>query len=65
MAQQSERSLVLRHRTAGGFFANDADALAKNKGNPNADLYSRLDELEALRNPRDGKFHFEMCFSGK
>ena len=55
----------MRHKPDSGMFASDADALSKNKHDPNADLYSRLDELESLRNPADGKFHFSLCYFGK
>ena len=57
--------LVFRHKVSGGFFSSDDDALSKNKDNPDAELYSRLDELESLRHPSDGKLHFELCYIGE
>ena len=57
--------LVLRHKSDTGMFASDMDANSKNKADPNADLYSRLDELESMRNPIDGKLHFSLCYVGK
>ncbi len=47
---------VLVHKTSGGLFANDTDALSKNNDNTDAELYSILGNLEEFK--RDGKFEF-------
>ena len=52
---------VFKHNTAGGLFSNAADVLNKNLDNPDADLFSILDQLEDFRNA-DGKFQFKLCY---
>jgi hypothetical protein len=44
--------------TTGGYFANAADALSKNPGNPSAPLYSILDKL--FEYGTNGRFIFKM-----
>ena len=56
--------LVLRHQTAFGFFASHAEAASKNKDDPDAPLFSRLDELESMRGS-GGKFKFTRCYVGE
>ena len=51
------------HNTRGGFFSSEADALRKNVDNPNADLFSILDQLEDYRT--GGLFHFKLCYPEK
>ena len=48
------------HNTRGGFFSSEADVLRKNVDNPNADLFSILDQLEDYRT--GGLFHFKLCY---
>ena len=52
---------VFSHNTAGGLFSSQEDALSKNPGEPEADLYSVLDQLESLRSV-EGSFHFKLCY---
>ena len=52
---------VFSHNTAGGLFSSQEDALSKNPGDPEADLYSVLDQLESLRSV-EGSFHFKLCY---
>ena len=40
---------------------NINDAKNKNSDDPNAPLFSILDQLEGMRN-RDGKFHLKLCY---
>lgn len=47
--------------TAGGLFANLDDAKKKNIDDPEADLFSRLYELDSMRN-WEGVFHFKLCY---
>ena len=49
------------HNTAGGLFSSRTDALSKNSDNPNANLYSILNQLEQYR-CKDGNFHFRLCY---
>ena len=42
-------------------FANKDDALNKNPDDPDADLYSILDQLEDYRGA-DGRFRFKLCY---
>ena len=49
------------HDTDVGLFANTQDALNKNSHNPNAPLFSNLDQLESFRNA-EGKFHLKLCY---
>ena len=51
------------HNTRGGFFSSPDDALRKNVDNPNADLFSILDQLEDYRT--GGLFHFKLCYPEK
>jgi len=51
---------VFSHNTSGGIFSSDEDARKKNPENPDANLYSILDQLESFRTP-DG-FHFKLCY---
>ena len=50
---------VFSHDTSGGLFTSGADALTKNPTNPDAKLFSVLDELEPLP---DGTFHLKICY---
>ena len=52
---------VFSHNTAGGLFSSQEDALSKNPGDPEADLYSVLDQLESLRSV-EGSFHLKLCY---
>ena len=52
---------VFQHNTAGGLFSSLEDALNKNPDNPDADLYSILDQMENFRN-QDGTFHLRVCY---
>ena len=52
---------VFSHNTAGGLFSSQEDALSKNPREPEADLYSVLDQLESLRSV-EGSFHFKLCY---
>ena len=49
------------HNTAGGLFSSRTDALSKNSDNPNANLYSILNQLENYRG-KDGNFQFKLCY---
>ena len=52
---------VFSHDTRGGFFSSKADAANKNPNNPDADLFSILDQLEGYRGV-DGNFRFKLCY---
>jgi len=52
---------VFQHFTAGGLFPTIEDALRMNPGNPKAQLFSILDQLESFRSS-DGKFRFRLCY---
>ena len=55
---------VFNQKTEGqvsGMFSNKQDALNKNPNQPNANLYSILDQLENFRNP-EGNFHLKLCY---
>ena len=52
---------VFQHNTAGGLFSSLEEALNKNPDNPDADLFSILDQLENFRN-QDGNFHLKLCY---
>merc|ERR1719412_1825009 len=52
---------LFSHNTAGGLFAAQQEALDKNSGNPDADLYSILSSLPSFQNG-DGTFHFKLCY---
>ena len=52
---------MFNHDVKGGFFSNKADAASKNPTNPEADLFSILDQLETYRGS-DGNFRFKLCY---
>ena len=52
---------VFGHDTAGGLFSRRADALTKNEDNPDAQLFSILNQLEKYRGS-DGNFQFKLCY---
>ena len=53
---------VFSHDSSSGeFFASQSDALNKNSDNPDAALFSILDQLEDFRQS-DGRFHFKLCY---
>ena len=52
---------VFQHNTAGGLFSGVEDALSKNPDNPDANLFSILDQLDKLRSS-DGKFRLKLCY---
>ena len=52
---------VFSHDTAGGLFTSSQDALSRNQDNPQASLFSTLDQLESYRNA-EGNFHFKICY---
>ena len=52
---------VFGHDTAGGLFSRREDALTKNKDNPDAQLFSILNQLENYRGS-DGNFQFKLCY---
>ena len=51
---------VFSHDTKGGFFPDIEKAKSYNKDDPNADLYSILDQIEEYR--KDGVFHIRLCY---
>ena len=51
---------VFSHDSTGGVFANADDALRKNAEDPDALLYSVLDQLEKYRSKIG--FHFKLCY---
>ena len=55
---------MFAHNTAGGFFANLAEAKQKNVDDKKADLYSILYDLESFRKD-DGLFQLAVCFPGR
>ena len=53
---------VFNHNSAGGiYFKSRADALSKNPDNPNANLFSRLNQLDKYKGS-DGNFKFKLCY---
>ena len=52
---------VFGHDTAGGLFSRREDALTKNEDNPDAQLFSILNQLEGYRGS-DGNFQFKLCY---
>ena len=44
-----------------GLFINIEDAKNKNSADPNAALFSKLDQLEGMRDS-DGEFHLKLCY---
>ena len=51
---------MFSHDTKGGFFPDIEQAKSYNKDDPNADLYSILDQIEDYR--KDGVFHIRLCY---
>ena len=51
---------VFSHESAGGYFPDIEQAKSYNKDDPNADLYSILDQIENYR--KDGVFHIRICY---
>ena len=51
---------VFSHDSEGGFFPDTESAKSYNKDDPNADLYSILDQIENYR--KDGVFHIRICY---
>ena len=51
---------VYAHDLDGGVFANLEEAKKKNIDDENSKLFSRLYELESMRD-NDGMFHFQLC----
>ena len=52
---------IFSHNTAGGLFSSQEDALNKNPDDPNANLFSILDQLENYKNA-EGNFHLKLCY---
>ena len=52
---------MFNHDTRGGFFSNQDDVTSKNSDNPDAYLFSILDQLESYRGS-DGNFTFLVCY---
>ena len=52
---------VFSHDTGGGLFSSQEEALNKNPDNPDAELFSILDQLEDYRD-HEGILHFELCY---
>ena len=52
---------MFSHDTAGGLFLDQEDALSKNPDNPEAALYSALDQLETFRGP-EGSLRLKLCY---
>ena len=53
---------VFNHNAAGGkFFTNFDDALSKNTIDPNANLYSILNQLDIFKGGK-GKFKLKICW---
>ena len=55
--------VVFKHDTAGGVFGSVAEALNKHPDNPDASLFSILDQLETFRTDW-GVFHLNLCYGG-
>ena len=51
---------IFSHNTSGGLFKSIEDALSKNVDDPEALLFSRLNQLDDLRSA--GGFHFAVCY---
>ena len=56
--------VVFKHDTAGGVFGSVEEALNKNPDNPDAPLFSILDQMETFRTDW-GVFHLNLCAGGK
>ena len=52
---------VFSHDTGGGLFSSQEEALNKNPDNPDAELFSILDQLENYRD-HEGILHFKLCY---
>ena len=52
---------VLNHDTAKGYFKDLDEAKSHNADDPNADLYSILDQVERFR--MNGVFHIRICYA--
>ena len=52
---------VFSHDTGGGLFSSQEEALNKNPDNPDAELFSILDQLEDYRD-HEGILHFKLCY---
>ena len=52
---------MFHHDTAGGYFPDKKEAINYNEDDPDADLYSILNQMEELRNG-DGVFHIRQCY---
>ena len=51
---------IFSHDTTKGLFSSTTEALSKNPDNPDAPLFSRLDQLKSYRS--QGTFHFKLCY---
>ena len=51
---------VFSHKASVGFFPTVEDAKSYNADNPDADLFSSLDQIEKYR--KDGVFHVRICY---
>ena len=51
---------IFSHDATKGIFSSTTEALSKNPDNPDAPLFSRLDQLESYRS--QGTFHFKLCY---
>ena len=56
--------VVFKHDTAGGVFGSVEEALNKNPDNPDAPLFSILDQMETFRTDW-GVFHLNLCYGAK
>ena len=52
---------MFSHDTKGGLFTSKEDAGSKNSDNPEALLFSKLNQLEHYRGS-DGNFQFKLCY---
>ena len=60
-SQSGEYIKVFSHDVSGGLWVDHEDVGSKNEGNPEAKLYSILNQLEDYRT-KDGKFKFKLCY---
>ena len=51
---------VFHHDIASGYFPDKKEAINYNEDDPDADLYSILDQMEEYR--KDGVFHIRQCY---
>ena len=63
VASATNWNKVFSHDTSGGLFADGPDALSKKPTDPEAKLFSILDQLSTMRLD-DGTFHLKLCFPG-